>query len=226
MFPNHSWNADRASRASPGKESTRNGASDVWCLYRLSTRTNRRAVYFFCQKYRKPRNSAKTLFTGKRRKPVNTNFRLLSFINMQNWHTAKFGKTLFIDPVNILHNNPQDYTSTTYNFLFSTETLFGRETEKERKYRFVSARKDTCECAYIYIFSLSTPPPLFIVFRFGCKRPKCPPSSAYLQGMPLTPHPFICEMTKIPLPHPSTFFSMLLHMQGGIGVKWPFCPCG
>ena len=136
---------------------------------------------------------------------------------MQNWHTAKFGKTLFIDPINILHNNPQDYTSSTYNFLFSTETLFGRETEKERKYRSVSTRNGMSELA---IF-ISTPPPLFIVFRVGCKRPKCPPSSAYLQGMPLTPHPFICEMTKIPLPHPSTPFHTLLHVS--THARWHRC---
>jgi len=41
------------------------GVSKVWYLYRLSTRTNQRAVYFFCQKYYKPRNSAETLFTEK-----------------------------------------------------------------------------------------------------------------------------------------------------------------
>jgi len=140
---------------------------------------------------------------------------------MQNWHTAKFGKTLFIDPVNILHNNPQDYTSTTYNFLFSTETLFGRETEKERKYRFVSARKDTCECAYVYMWiylSLSTPPPLFIVFRVGCKRPKCPPSSAYLQDMPLTPHPFYMWNDQNT---PSTPFHILLHAS--THARWHRC---
>ena len=157
-------------RVEPHQGRNRLGVSHVWYLYRLSTRTNRRAVYFFCQKYRKPRNSAKTLFTGKRRKPVNTNFRLLSFINMQNWHTAKFGKTLFIDPVNILHNNPQDYTSSTYNFLFSTETLFGRETEKERKYRFDSARNDTSE---LVIF-LSTCTPLFIGFWGGSQKTEIP----------------------------------------------------
>jgi hypothetical protein len=30
------------------------GAPNVWCLCRLSTRTDQRATYFFCQKYRKP----------------------------------------------------------------------------------------------------------------------------------------------------------------------------
>ena len=141
------------------------GAPNVWCLYRLSTRTNQRAVYFFCQNYYKPRNSAKKHYSRrKRRKPVNTNFRLLSFINKQNWNTAKFGKTLFTDPANTLLNSTQDYTSITYNFLFSTETLFGRETEKERKYRFVSTRNDTSE---LVVF-LSTPPPIFIGLRVGC----------------------------------------------------------
>jgi len=42
------------------------GVSKVWYLYRLSTRTNQRAVYFFCQKYYKPRNSAETLFTRQK----------------------------------------------------------------------------------------------------------------------------------------------------------------
>jgi len=42
------------------------GVSKVWYLYRWSTRTSRRAVYFFCQKYRKPRNSAETLFTRQK----------------------------------------------------------------------------------------------------------------------------------------------------------------
>ena len=140
------------------------GAPNVWCLYRLSTRTNQRAVYFFCQKYYKLRNS------GKRRKPVNTNFRLLSFTNEQNWNTAKFGKTLFTDPVNILLNNPQDYTSTTYNFLFSTETLFGRETEKERKYRFDSTRNDTSE---LVVF-LSTCTPLFVASKMVWKDQNTP----------------------------------------------------
>jgi hypothetical protein len=157
-------------RVEPHQGRNRLGVSHVWYLYRLSTRTNRRAVYFFCQKYRKPRNSAKTLFTGKRRKPVNTNFRLLSFINMQNWHTAKFGKTLFIDPVNILHNNPQDYTSSTYNFLFSTETLFGRETEKERKYRSVSTRNRYEWISYL-ILSCT---PLFIASKMVWKDQNTP----------------------------------------------------
>jgi hypothetical protein len=49
LFPNHSWNADRLVA----------GVSHVWYLCRLSTRTNQRAVYFFCQKYYKPRNSQK-----------------------------------------------------------------------------------------------------------------------------------------------------------------------
>ena len=133
MFPNYNWNADRVRRPDLSNDffwsMTSLGAPNIWCLYRLSTRTNQRAVYFFCQKYHKPQNYTKTLFTGKRRKPVNSNFRLLSFTDKQNSNTAKFRKTLFTDPKNILLNNPQDYTSTTYNFLFSTETLFGRETE-------------------------------------------------------------------------------------------------
>ena len=107
---------------------------------------------------------------GKRQKPVNTNFRLLSFTNKQNWNTVKFGKTLFTDLVNLLINNRQDYTPTLYNFLFSTETLFGRETKKERKYRFVSTRNDTSE---LVVF-LSTCTPLFIGFWGGSQKTEIP----------------------------------------------------
>jgi hypothetical protein len=75
------------------------GAPNVWCLCRLSTRTDQRAVYFFCQKYHKPRFLTKSLFTREKDKIVL--FRTRSnFVSQMCRNTATFVKTLFTDPVN------------------------------------------------------------------------------------------------------------------------------
>ena len=75
------------------------GASNVWCLSRLSTRTNQRAAYFFCQKYHKPQFLTKTLFTWEKDEIVLFTTRSNSVSQMCR-NTATFVKTLFTDPVN------------------------------------------------------------------------------------------------------------------------------
>ena len=156
------------------REWIRYGAPNIWCLYRLSTRTNQRAVYFFCQKYRKPRNSAETLFTGKRRKPVNSNFRLLSFTNKQNWNTAKFGKTLFIKIPQTLFINPKDNTYHLRITFGQTATLFKRENRLPNW----SDRFGISEISIL----ISTCTPLFIASKMDMKRPKCPYDKACHMG--------------------------------------------
>jgi hypothetical protein len=107
------------------------GVSNVWYLYRLSTRTNQRAVYFFCQKYYKPRHYAKTLFTEKRTKQhYSPNFRSLSFIKEQNWNTAKFGNTLFTEIPWTLFTNRKIIRQLRISFFSQPKHYLG---EKPRK---------------------------------------------------------------------------------------------
>jgi hypothetical protein len=75
------------------------GAPNVWCLCRLSTRTDQRAAYFFCQKYHKPRFLAKTLFTREKDEIVLFTTRS-NFVSQMCRNTATFVKSLFTDPVN------------------------------------------------------------------------------------------------------------------------------
>jgi hypothetical protein len=75
------------------------GAPNVWCLCRLSTRTDQRAAYFFCHKYRKPWFLAKTLFTWEKDEIVLFTTRSNSVSQMCR-NTATFVKTLFTNPVN------------------------------------------------------------------------------------------------------------------------------
>jgi hypothetical protein len=75
------------------------GAPNVWCLCKLSTRTDQRAAYFFCQKYRKPRFLTKTLFTREKDKIVLFTTHSNSVSQMCR-NTVTFVKTLFTDPVN------------------------------------------------------------------------------------------------------------------------------
>jgi hypothetical protein len=75
------------------------GAPNVWCLCRLSTRTDQRAAYFFCKKYRKSRFLAKTLFTREKDEIVLFTTRSYSVSQMCR-NTTTFVKTLFTNPVN------------------------------------------------------------------------------------------------------------------------------
>jgi hypothetical protein len=75
------------------------GAPNVWYLCRLSTRTDQRATYFFCQKYRKPRFLTKTLFTREKDEIVLFMTRSNSVSQMCR-NTATFIKILFTDPEN------------------------------------------------------------------------------------------------------------------------------
>jgi hypothetical protein len=75
------------------------GAPNIWWLCRLSTRTDQRAAYFFCQKYRKSRFLTKTLFTREKDEIVLFMTRSNSVSQMCR-NAATFVKTLFIDPLN------------------------------------------------------------------------------------------------------------------------------
>ena len=99
LLPNSNWNA-----VAPWSTL---GAPDVWCLYRLSTRTNRRAVYFFCQKYYKPRLRKNTIH-GRRKNTIH---------GPPNILIHKYAKTEIPRSPQTLLKNPQVYTRITYNFL-------------------------------------------------------------------------------------------------------------
>ena len=105
-LPNSSWNA-----VAPWSTL---GAPDVWCLYRLSTRTNRRATYFFCQKYYKSHLRKNTIH--ERRKTLFT-------VRWIYWFTIN-AKTEIPRSPQTLFTNPQKHYSKTRKIIREIRTTF------------------------------------------------------------------------------------------------------
>jgi hypothetical protein len=139
------------------------GVSKVWYLYRLSTRTNQRAVYFFCQKYYKSRNSAETLFTEK---TLFTGIRRNSTIHQTFGHSVSSTSKTEIPLNSVKHYSPK-YFSTTRKLIrqlritfFSQPKHYLGEKPRKRENRLPNW-SDRFDISEISDF-LSTPPPLFI----------------------------------------------------------------
>jgi hypothetical protein len=118
-------------------KSTCLGAPNVWCLCRLSIRTDQRAAYFFCQKYRKPRFLAKTLFTREKDEIVLFTTRS-NYISQMCENTATFVKTLFTDPINsetTVYRERESRTDLVWLSLSSYHSIYRKfEIDKLSKY--------------------------------------------------------------------------------------------